>query len=310
MTGNETTTRAGVRPPGFRLPAGTRLGAVRLQVTDLARSVAFYAQVIGLRVQSRTADRAVLSAADVPEHDPDRDVRGNAGAPLVVLETRPGVRAVPRRATLGLYHFAILVPDRATLGRFLAHVSALGTHVAMADHLVSEALYLTDPDGLGIEVYADRPRATWRYEGPQLVMGTDPLAVRSVLEAGAGEPWIGMPAGTVIGHVHLHVGDLPEAAAFYHSALGFDKTVWNYPGALFLAAGGYHHHLGTNTWTSGPLASVDQARLLSWELVIPHASQTAAARSLADAGHPVTPVGEGGAVSDPWGTTVHLVPGS
>jgi catechol 2,3-dioxygenase len=308
MSSIATASEAGVAPTGFRLPAETRLGAVRLQVSDLDQSVAFYEGVIGLRVQSRTSERAVLVAgADSAPRPANVTTEEAAAPPLVVLETRPGVHAVPRRATLGLYHFAILVPDRATLGRFVAHLTPGGLHVGMSDHLVSEAVYLTDPDGLGIEVYADRPRESWRYDGRQLVMATNPLDVRRLLGAAAGEPWQGMPNGTVIGHVHLHVGDLVAAERFYHSALGFDKTVWEYPGALFLSAGGYHHHLGANTWASGPIASDRQARLLSWDLVVPHASLADAARSLTGAGYAVSARPDGWAATDPWGTTLHLV---
>ena len=144
----------------------------------------------------------------------------------------------------------------------------------MADHAVSEALYLTDPDGLGIEVYADRPRASWTYRGDELVMTTEPLDIGGLITAGEGSDWGGAPDGTTMGHVHLHVGDLARAEAFYHRALGFDKTVWSYPGALFFSAGGYHHHLGTNIWSPGPSARADEAKLLEWELVVPERRQT------------------------------------
>ena len=169
----------------------------------------------------------------------------------MTLHTRKGVTQA-RRGAFGLYHFAILVPDRAAIGRFAAHLSSLGISVGMADHRVSESLYLSDPDGLGIEVYADRPRRTWQSHDRELAMATDPLDITSVIAAGGGEKWDGAPPGTTMGHVHLHVGSLEGAEAFYHGALGFNKTVWSYPGALFLAAGGYHHHLGTNTGP-GPL---------------------------------------------------------
>ena len=199
------------------------------------------------------------------------------------------MQPVPRGGLLGLYHFAILLPDRAALGRFVTHLGSLGVHAGSADHAVSEAIYLSDPDGLGIEVYADRPRAAWRSDSTrQLFMTTAPLDVRGVMAAAGGAAWTGMPPGTTIGHVHLHVGDLGAAEAFYHRALGFDKVVWNYPGALFLSAGGYHHHLGTNTWSAGPPADERHARLLSWDLVVPRrADAEAAARSLAAAGHAV-----------------------
>jgi catechol 2,3-dioxygenase len=284
----------GIRPPGYRLPDATHLGAVHLQVSDLARSVAYYEQVLGLRVADRTEATATLGAAD--------------GHALVRLDARPGVRPAPR-ATLGLYHFAILLPDRPSLGRFIRHLAGLGARAGMADHLVSEAIYLTDPDGLGIEVYADRPRDSWRVNGQELAMTTDPLDAEAVVAAGGSDPWTGMPAGTVLGHVHLHVGDIDEGAAFYHAALGFDKVVWSYPGALFLAAGGYHHHLGTNTWSRGPAPAADQARLLSWDIVVPTQADAAkAAASITAAGFGIQEEGVAFRADDPWSTTLRLVP--
>jgi catechol 2,3-dioxygenase len=142
----------------------------------------------------------------------------------VTLFTRRGVTRAHRGA-FGLFHFAILLPDRAALGRFASHLASLDQRVGMADHLVSEALYLWDPDGLGIEVYADRPRHTWRHQDRELAMTTDPLDIESVIAAGGGEKWIGAPRGTTTGHVHLHVGNLEQAEGFYHRALGLDKTV-------------------------------------------------------------------------------------
>ena len=143
------------------------------------------------------------------------------------------------RGAFGLYHFALLLPDRASLGRFVTHLAALGVGAGAADHLVSEALYLTDPDGLGIEVYADRPETTWRHAQRELAMASDSLDFAAVAAAGGGVPWTGAPAGTTMGHIHLHVGDLDKARCFYHDALGFDVTVWSYPGALFFSAGSY-----------------------------------------------------------------------
>src|SRR5688500_7498899 len=181
----------GIRPAGYRLPDATHLGVVRLQVSNLDRSLGYYEQVLGLRAADRTADRVLLVTAD--------------GSPLVELHTRPGVTPASRRATLGLYHFAILLPDRPSLGRFIRHLAAIGEYAGMSDHYVSEAVYLTDPDGLGIEVYADRPRSSWRHEQGQLVMATEPLDVQSVVASSGGEPWTGMPGGTAMGHIHLFV---------------------------------------------------------------------------------------------------------
>jgi catechol 2,3-dioxygenase len=287
----------GLPPPRYRLPDRTRLGPVRLQVRNLARSVEYYERVIGLGRQSTESD-AVGLAAEGEEQ------------PLVWLQERPDARPVPHGGRLGLYHFAILVPDRASLGRFVRHLSELGEYAGSADHAVSEALYLSDPDGLGIEVYADRPRSSWRTEGRQLSMTTEPLNIRALLAAAGSQPWTGMPSGTAIGHVHLHVGDLDRGAAFYHEGLGLDKTVWNYPGALFLSAGGYHHHLGTNTWSSGPPATSEDARLLSWTVALPSAVDVeAAARSLESAGYRVNREVTAVTAEDPWGTTVRIAVG-
>ncbi len=200
-----------------------------------------------------------------------------------------------------------MLPERGALGRFAAHLASFEVRVGMADHLVSEALYLWDPDGLGIEVYADRQRDTWQRRDRELVMTTDPLDIRSVIAAGRGEDWTGAPEGTRMGHVHLHVGSLDEAEAFYHRALGFDKTVWSYPGALFMSAGGYHHHVATNTWSTGPAAAANAARLLEWELMLPSDSDIeAAARNVHAAGFDVEKTATGVAVADPWGTRVHV----
>ena len=291
--------QVGIRPDGYRLPDAARIGAVRLQVSDLARSLVYYTTVLGLRVLSQAGSMAVLGT------------QGSAAA-LVELHERRGIHPVPRRGLLGLYHFAILLPDRESLGRFVTHLAEAGAHAGSADHAVSEALYLSDPDGLGIEVYADRPRAQWRANGREIAMTTKPLDLRHLVRAADGQPWTGMPAGTVIGHVHFHVGAIREAERFYHSALGFDKMAWTYPGALFMSAGGYHHHVGTNIWAEGsPAATSDDARLLEWELVLPSAADVdAAAASAAGSGHHVQEDGTDKLLTDPWGITVRIVRGS
>lgn len=290
-----TATEYGIAPPAYRLPPATHVGAVRLQVADVGRSLAWYQRVLGFEVRAGDERSASLG------------VPGSAEA-LVELHERSGAAPVPRRGRLGLYHFAILLPDRSALGAFVRHLSAIGERAGMSDHFVSEAIYLSDPDGLGIEVYADRPRSTWRVEDGQLVMATEPLDVRSLLTQAAPEQWSGLPPGTTIGHVHLFVGDLEAAAGFYHAGLGLDKTVWSYPGALFLSAGGYHHHLGTNTWAAGaPPAGPGDARLLEWELVLPTAADTGAALdSLERSGVTVSRELGGGIARDPWGTAVRL----
>lgn len=292
----ERADEVGMRPPGFRLPEHMRLGPVVLQVADVQRSVEFYGSVLGLAAGAGGSAGEVALLAD-------------DGAPLVLLRERPGAAPVPRRGRPGLYHFALLLPDRAALGSFLAHLGRLGARAGMADHDVSEALYLNDPDGHGIEVYVDRPRVSWRRNGREIHMTTAPLDVDSLLAAGTNR-WRAMPAGTTMGHVHLHVGDLDRANDYYHRALGLDRVVWSYPGALFLSAGGYHHHLGLNVWAANPEpAAADDARLVEWRIVLPtEADVVAAAESLRGGGYEVREQADGWVSEDPWSTRVRVSP--
>ncbi len=286
----------GEAPAGFRLPDDTRLGRVRLRVSDLTRSLSFYEEFLGFRVLRKGEGFAELGA-----RDDDRV--------LVELNEQRGISAAAQRGRLGLYHFAILLPDRGSLGRFIFYAGKLGVRLGSADHLVSEALYLRDPDGLGIEIYADRPRDTWRRVGREILMAADPLDLQGLLsEAGDGN-WPGMPAGTVIGHAHLHVGDLQQARTFYSDAVGFDVMTASYPGALFLGAGGYHHHLGTNVWAGDGArpTRADEAGLIEWTIELPdRASVAAAADSISAAGYAVTRANDEAVTTDPWGTAVRL----
>jgi catechol 2,3-dioxygenase len=286
----------GEPPSGFRLPEQVRLGPVRLQVSDLARSVAFYQDVLGLRPLDLDSAEATLAPQE-------------SEIPLVYLRARRGARTLPKRGALGLYHFAILLPDRPSLGRFVRHLGEINAHAGAGDHLVSESLYLQDPDNLGIEVYADRPRGTWRRIGRELMMATDPVDFADLIEAAGDERWSGMPAGTTMGHLHLHVGSLERAAAFYSEGLGFDRMVWHYPGALFLAGGGYHHHLGTNTWAGAGATppAPDDAQLVEWTLELPDSADVAAAgESLRAAGFAAERAGKDLMTRDPWGTGLRL----
>ena len=285
----------GIAPTGYQLPARTRLGHACLQVSNLERSVAYYRDLLGLRVLQQDTTIACLAAAD-------------AAGPLIELRYERGTRPVPRGGTLGLYHFAILLPTQAALGQFVKNLASAGLQFGAADHLVSEAIYLWDPDGLGIEVYADRPREAWRTNGRELVMTTERLDLQRVMDAAGSAVWNGMPEGTTMGHMHLSVGDLKVARSFYHEGLGLDTTVWSYPGALFMSTGGYHHHLGTNTWAMGARVPVESdARLLEWGLVLPSpADIDAAAASLRSAGHDM----RDHVVIDPWGTPLRLTAAS
>jgi catechol 2,3-dioxygenase len=217
------------------LPPDAHIGEVSLTVSDLDRSVAFYTDVLGFELRDRETSRAALAP--------------QGGRVLVRLAGQPGARPRSRRGS-GLYHFAVLVPDRAALGRSLRRLAARRWPLTGAsDHLVSEAIYLDDPDGLGIEIYRDRRRAEWAEEEGEVVMATEPLDLDDVAHtAGADREWSGLDPGTVMGHVHLHVPDLPAAEQRYCADIGFTPMLRRYPGALFVAAGGYHHHLGLNVW--------------------------------------------------------------
>ena len=222
------------------LPADAHIGQVSLTVRDLDRSLLFYRDVLGF-IESGDPKEGVASTA-VALGPP-------GGRTLIELHERTDAMAKPRRSA-GLFHFAILVPSRAALGRSLRRLSEKRWPISgAADHLVSEALYLSDPDDLGIEIYRDRPRDSWRIVNGEMAMATDPLDLDAIHnEPGAETLWHGLEAGTVMGHVHLHVPHIDTAESFYCGRIGFDPIVRRYPGALFVSAGGYHHHLGLNTW--------------------------------------------------------------
>jgi catechol 2,3-dioxygenase len=271
-------------------------GAVRLNVADPARVQEFYERAIGLRCLDRSGDVVRLGVEEVV---------------AVELVARPEASPRPPRTT-GLFHLAILVPDRAELARALARVAGSGWRLSGAsDHLVSEALYTNDPEGNGIEIYRDRPRSEWRYEDGGIQMSTLPLDLDGLLaDARDGAPSAdGMPAGTRIGHVHLNVADLAPAEAFYSGLLGFDVTVRGYPGALFLSTGGYHHHIGVNTW-AGPGAPPPPRGTvgLEWfELAVEEAHELDELEErLAGAGVEVERVGGGLRTSDPSGNGLLL----
>ena len=230
------------------------LGPVELTVSALDRSVAFYQQVLGLTLLSRDGTEATLG---LPER------------PLVALHERPGALPVQPRSP-GLYHLALLLPTRADLSRWVQHAARLGLRLGQADHLVSEAFYLSDPDGHGIEVYRDRPSSEWRWQGGEVEMAGDPIDLDSLLtEPGADVPFTSLPVGTTLGHLHLRVADLAATEAFYAGVLGFD-VVSRWPGALFVSVDGYHHHLGLNTWQSqgGALAPEGTSRLTRVTLTV------------------------------------------
>jgi catechol 2,3-dioxygenase len=276
----------------------THIGSVHLTVADLDQQQSFYEQAIGLRELGRDGQTVRL---------------GPEGGPVVLELT--GDPDAPRRprGTTGLYHFAILVPGRADLGQALRRVIDAGWRFTGAsDHLVSEALYLNDPEGNGIEIYRDRSRDEWPRDDEGVIqMATLPLDLDGVLgEVDASIPAPAeMPAGTTIGHIHLNVANIPAAEDFYSGALGFDVMVRSYPGALFVAAGGYHHHIGLNTWESagGQPPAPGSTGLRSFEIVLPSREEADRVAEHAHAAGADVTAGENGAiVLDPWRDAVLL----
>jgi len=279
----------------FRISPGARVGRVRLAVSNLEQSLAFYERVIGFRVVQREGLRVALGV-----HGSERE--------LLELQEMPDLRplASPR---LGLYHFAVLLPTRAALGSFAEHLARLVVRAGSADHLVSEAFYLVDPDGLTVEVYADRERSEWRYKGDEVLMAVDPLDMAGLIAESAGTKWEGLPAGTTVGHMHFYVGEMEAGRAFYDRGLGLDVMSRLGDAALFLAAGGYHHHVGINTWARGSgIAAAGDPRLLEWELVVPGEGDVEkVSRSLEKDGHAVDRSEGKVRFRDPWGIVVSLV---
>lgn len=272
----------------------TRMGPVELTVADLDRTLDYWTSQIGLRVLSRANGRASLGT--------DTEV-------LRFVE-EPGAR--PDTGHTGLYHVALLVPDRPSLARWLAHAARDRVSLTgLSDHAVSEAIYLRDPDHHGIEIYADRPRELWQGRVAEL-MTTLPLDVDDLLgqlDEPSTEPFNGLPDGTVVGHTHLRVADVDSSIAFYRDVLGFPLTAEFRSMAAFLGAGGYHHHIGANIWESAGAAPAPPgaAALRHAEILVPdRAELDRVAGRVADAGQEPEPWDEGVLVRDPSGNALLL----
>ena len=275
------------------LPAETRMGPVELTVSDLGRSLDYYRKAIGLGVRQEADGRASLGG----------------DSELLVLHEVPGAQPAPRNT--GLFHFALLVPERRDLAAWLAH--AIREQVPMtgvSDHFVSEALYLRDPDGHGIEIYADRPRELW--EGQVARMTTEPLDLENLLgelDDPERQAFDGLPGGTVTGHVHLQVADIPETLGFYRDVMGFDEMATLGSQATFLSAGGYHHHVGANTWASAgaPPPPEGAAALRLATVVLPDTdSRDEVVGRVAAAGQEPEETPKGPVVRDPSGNRLLL----
>ncbi|RDU34875.1 glyoxalase [Neobacillus piezotolerans] len=273
----------------FHRPPNTFIGNVHIKVQDLGRSLEFYKRIIGFDVLEQSGMKAVL---------------GSGKKPILTLEQPEN--AVPKQPrTAGLYHFALLLPSRFELGKFLRHILELGYPIGAADHLVSEAIYLDDPDGNGIEIYTDRPSSVWKWAGNEVEMATNQIDAQGILAEAGQSKWEGMPAETIMGHIHLHVSDLTETRKFYGEGLGFD-LVSRYPQALFMSTGGYHHHLGLNTWNGvgAPPAAANSAGLKQFSIMFPgEEKRNKAVGKLENLGFPVS---ENWTVKDPSGNEIHL----
>ena len=281
----------------LKIAAATTVGAVHLTVAELDRSIDYYTLAIGLRLHERDGSVARLGAG---------------GEDLLVLYEEPG--AQPVRGHTGLFHFALLLPERAALARWLVHAARARIPLSgMSDHLVSEAIYLRDPDWHGIEIYRDRPRAQWPGDGRGgVAMDTLPLDTDDLLTALEDPAQLDhyecMPPRTTMGHVHLHVADIADSERFYRDVMGFDVMA-HLPEATFLSAGGYHHHLGANVWagrgaTPPPPGS---AALRHATIVLPDAAERdRVAARIADAGQEPQAGEDGTMVRDPAGNALLL----
>jgi len=267
----------------FRIPEKTRIGHVVLGVTNLEESLSFWKDLLGFRSEFPGGEKAALL---YPQE---------GGEWLVALREDSRLPLDPSRT--GLYHVAFRLPSRGDLGRLLRHLSEAGKPIeGLSDHGVSEALYLEAPDGIGAEFSVDRPREAWTFSRGQLVMVTKPLESRRLL-ADAEGMWRGMPAGSCVGHVHLRVSNLDKAKAFYSGHLGLSVTQKNYPGALFFAAGDYHHHVGTNIWDSRNAlpAAPETAGLRRFSLILPCQEDVESLKNRTlQSGYPAEPSAEGG----------------
>ncbi|WP_379141518.1 VOC family protein [Paenibacillus sp. sgz500992] len=279
------------------LHEGVQIGLVQIRVSNLERSLAFYQNVVGLKILRQTGRQVEMTA--------------DGQRVLLILREIEGAQILRRNSAAGLYHFAILVPDRPSLGLTLRNLIDSGIHIGQGDHLVSEALYIQDPDNNGIELYRDRPRDTWKRDAEgDYIMTTDPVDADGLLAAAEGLTWNGLPAGTVIGHVHFHVGDLDQAKKFYVDALGFEPTTHYGDSALFISAGGYHHHMGLNIWAGqgAPAAPSDAPGIDYFTLLLSSRQELAeVTERMREAGYTVTEADGILSLKDPWNIGLKLV---
>ncbi|AZB41621.1 VOC family protein [Bacillus sp. FJAT-42376] len=280
----------------FQQHPNTYVSSVTLLTGSLQRAVEFYTSIIGLAILQKTDESATFTA--------------DGSHPILTVKLQKYILPKEPRRT-GLYHFAILLPSRKELSAFLHHLLGSGYPIQGAsDHLVSEAIYFADPDGNGIEVYADRSDEKWNWTNGQVEMATDPLQAENLLAESSADDWRGIPAGTVMGHIHLHVSDLAQAETFYTEGLGFEVVTKYGNQALFLSTGGYHHHIGLNTWngTSAPAPSENSVRMASYSIVYPSGEERRKAAERLEKLGTETIFKDGALITaDPSGNWIHLL---
>jgi catechol 2,3-dioxygenase len=279
----------------FHRKPNVYVSQVNLRVEDLQRSLKFYQDIIGFQILTQTPTKAELTA--------------DGKTTLLTIEQPEMVFARQPRTT-GLYHYALLLPNRSELGKVLTHFLQVGYPLqGGSDHLVSEALYLADPDGNGIEIYIDRPAVTWDWNNGEVLMATDPIDAEGLLAEGKGEPWSHLPPETVMGHIHLHVAEFEKVKEFYCNGLGFEVVCRYGNQALFISTGGYHHHIGLNTWNGmgAPKPQANSVGLIQYSLVFPSDEERSNAKErLVKLGYKVVNDERAFSTEDPSGNAIRL----
>ncbi|HLS59524.1 MAG TPA: VOC family protein [Virgibacillus sp.] len=278
----------------FHSKPNTYVGHVNIKVKDLDRSLHFYRETLGFQILEKTNKTAKLTT----------DGKTN------VLSIEQPENIVPEYGkTTGLYHYALLLPERSDLADIVYHFAEVGAQFGSADHLVSEALYLSDPDGNGIEIYIDREPSEWTWNNGEVLMTVDPLDFTDLLSEGKQGSWKGMPAGTVMGHIHLHVSELKKTEEFYSKGLGFEVVNRFGDQALFIATGKYHHQIALNTWAGvgAPAPSVNSVGLESFTIMLPsEEARNKVINQLERIGASVTEENDSFVTSDPSGNRIYL----